>query len=526
MEGRLIVRHREESSAIRTNQTVYRPQNATSGGWLEVHPSFAAGFAALGLDSPSGFLDLPGEVVSGHPDRHVVRVHLPGFPAAFYLKRQHMVMRREKWRNWRVGFGWVSRCEREAAILKQLTAAGLPCPRWAAVGVDRRGRAFLLVEELAGAVDLRQVLNDTGLSVADRLSFAEQLGRLIAMFHTSGFTTPELTAKHVLVSPKEGEIVLIDWQSARRVPAVPLRDRLRSLAALHASVADPLATPRERLRVFWAALRSSRQAGLIPGRFSDLVRQVVAEAARIAEHRSIRDQRRSTAVVQRLVWVAGEAVCAVPDVAAVWPNPAIAAPYYGGEPGMFPIQLPDGREAVLIRGRSFTPVGRFIAWVRGRSWRSPGVTLGRLLFHLERYGIPAPRLYAFGQRFTGSTTAEWFTLHTPVAAPITTPPDLATAEQLGRRLRQLHDAGCSVVGNPLAIFGLDDGSVCIRDILAIRIAKPKADHELRCLLAALSPWVRKAVKEGYQPGQHPASRAHLDLGMRTASRQTSVDVIP
>jgi hypothetical protein len=520
------VRHREDSASLRITQTVYRPMNATSGGWVEMNLAFAVRFAALGLDSAGGFLDLPGEVVSGHPDRHVVRLHLPGFPAAFYLKRQHTVMRREKWRNWRAGFGWVSRCEREAAILKQLTEAKLPCPRWAAVGVDGRGRSFLLVEELTGAVDLRQVLSDTGLSDADRSSFAEQLGRSIALFHTSGFTTPELTAKHVLVSPQVDEIALIDWQSARRVPRVSLRDRLRSLAALHASLAEPLATPRERLRVFRAALRSGRQAGLIPDRFSDLVRRVVAAAARIAERRSIRDQRRpTTAVVQRLVWVAGEAVCAIPDVAAIWPNPAIAAPYYGGEPGTFPIQLPDGCDAALIRGRSFAPFGRFSAWIRGRSWRSPGVALGRLLFHLERYGIPAPRLLAFGQRFTGPATAEWFALHTPAAKPVTSHLNFATAEQLGRRLRQLHNAGCSVVGNPLAIFGLDDGGVCIRDVLAIRIAKPEADRELRCLLAALSPWVRKAAKEGYHPGQHPVPRAHLDLGLRTTNRLTSVDVI-
>ena len=135
---------------------VYRPAASLIGGRLEVNPAFATGFAALGIDSPAGFLDLPGEVVSGHPDRHVVRVELPGFPTAFYLKRQHSVTRRERWRNWRAGFGWVSRCEREAALLKQLAAAGLPCPQWVAVGDDGRGRAFLLVEEVAGSGDLRR----------------------------------------------------------------------------------------------------------------------------------------------------------------------------------------------------------------------------------------------------------------------------------------------------------------------------------------------------------------------------------
>jgi hypothetical protein len=253
---------------------------------------------------------------------------------------------------------------------------------------------------------------------------------------------------------------------------------------------------------------------------------VVSEASRIGERRSIRDQKQpAIALDQRLIWVAGEAVCAVPDVAAQWPNPAIAPPYYGCEPGTIPTQLKDGRDAVLIRGRSVTPFGRFKAWVRGRSWRSPGVTIGRLLFHLERYCIPAPRLLAFGQRFISPTTTEWFALHTSAADLIAKPPDLAAAQQLGRLLKQLHDAGCSVEGNPLVVFGLSESGVCVRDVQAIRIAKPETQCELRSLLAALSPWVRKVAKESYQPGQFPASEGYRDLGMKTPNRLKSVDVI-
>jgi hypothetical protein len=520
------VRPEESSLALRTAQTVYRPSNAAAGGWVELNPAFAAGFVAIGLDSPNGFLDLPGEVVSGHPDRHVKRVSLPGFSTAFYLKRQHFVTRREKRRNWRVGFGWVSRCEREAAILKQLSAAGLPCPRWAAVGVDGNGRAFLLVEEVAGAVDLRQFLNDNVLSHDKRAAFAELLGRVIEMIHISGFTTPELTAKHVLVSREGKEIALIDWQSSQRVPVVPLRDRLRSLATLHASLADALASPRDRLRVMRTALQFDRVAGRTPGRFSELVRQVLAMANRLADRRSIRDQRQlPSALEQRLVWVAGEAVCAVPDVAASWPNPAIAPPYYGGEPGTSPLQLPDGREATLIRGTSFAPLGRFRAWFRERSWRSPGANLGRLLFHLERYGIPAPRLLAFGQRLTGPTTAAWFVLRTPAAEPIVRATDFAIATQLGQLLRQLHDAGCSAGANPRTIFGLDSTGVCIRDVLPIRIAKPDAGRELHRLLIALSPWVRAAVAAGYRSGSQPDRQAITGRGKTNVNRLTQADVI-
>jgi tRNA A-37 threonylcarbamoyl transferase component Bud32 len=526
MDGRLNVQPRRESPAIGSEQFIYRPTSVSTGGWVELNPAFISGFKNLGLDSPDGFLELPGEVVSGHPDRHVVRVNLPGFRSPFYLKRQHTVNWREKLRNWRAGFGWVSRSEREWSILKQLAAAGLSCPRWAAIGVDGVGRAFLVVEELVGAVDLRQFMNDTEMSQAQRAVFAEQLGQWIALYHDSGFSTPELTAKHLFVALANREFTLIDWQSAARLPNVTPRSRWRSLAALHASLSEPLATPRDRLRVLRGAIRTFRKEGQITGRFSDIVREILSEAKRLADRRSIRDQRQhSSAVAQRLAWIAGEAVCAVPDVATDWPTPAIAAPFYGCEPGDFPIRLPDGRDAFLIRGRSFAPIGFFHAWARGRSWRSPGVTAGRILFHLERYGIPAPRLLAFGQRFTGRMTAEWFALHTPPAGPVDVSEDLAIAVQLGRMLRRLHDAGCSAGNEPIAVFGFDKGSVSIRDPLALRIAKPDAERELRGFLAVLTPSVRKSAEVSYRSVQQPVRAENKTRDARVANRPIPAEVI-
>src|SRR5262249_13129407 len=155
---------------------------------------------------------------------------------------------------------------------------------------------------------------------------------------------------------------------SRRVRTVPATERLQALGMLHASVAESLATLRERLRVLWAALRPAREAGVLAGRFAELARRVAAEAARLRNRRSIRDQRQPavTDYPQRLVWVAGEAVCAVPDVAESWPSPAIVSPYYGEEPGTFAVQFPGGQPAMLNRGRSFAPLSRLRAWMRGR----------------------------------------------------------------------------------------------------------------------------------------------------------------
>ena len=511
------------------SSVVYRPASPTSGGRVEIAPVFAAGFAALGLDTAAGFLDLPGEVVSGHPDRHVVRVQLPGFATAFYLKRQHAVGWRERLRNRHAGFGWSSRCEREAAILKQLAAAGLPCPRWAAFGTDDRGRAFLLIEEASGT-DLRRVLSDTALSLEDRRQLAVRLGRLIALLHAGSFTTPDLTAKHILVSEETGEITFIDWQSARRMLVIPAADRLRCFAALHASVSDELASPRERLRLLRTALRPARQAGLLPGRVSELTRCVMAEAERLRGRRSIRDQRQPavTLAAQKLVWVAREAVCAIPDVAAVWPVPALGPPFYGCEPGTLSIRLPDGRECVLIRGQSFAPFGRFAAWFRGRPWRSPGVTLGRVLFHLERYGIPAPRLLAFGQRFTGHASAEWFALHTPGCDRLEASPTEGQAELLGRRLRQLHDSGCRPTGEPLSVFGFDAHGISIRDVTAVRLVRRLStrdrEADLARLLTALDPANRTGTEAGYRSDPHSNANPRLSRDPATVPRPTPASV--
>lgn len=448
------------------------PRNAPAGR-VVIHPGFAGRVTGM---TAGDFLGLPGEVVSGHPDRHVARVVLPGWERPLYLKREHRVGWRERLRNRLAGYGWVSRCGREVAVLRQLEAAGLPCPRVVAHGEDGRGRAFLLVEELPG-VELRRLLGDNQLSPADRVRLAGRLGRAVGRLHAAGFTTPDLSAKHVFVDPEAFEPTLIDWQSARRVGRVPTRDRLAALALLNASLADELAGPRDRLRFLRAY---GKAAGQLPAR--EVVRLAVQARAR----RSVRDQLQPAGPGpdQRLVWLAGEAVCAVPDVAAVWPSPAVAPPYYGGEPGTVRVRLPDGRPAVLVRGRSVAPLGRLRAWLRGRPWRSPGVTLGRVLFHLERYGVPAPRLYAFGQRFTGPMSADWFALYEP---PAGRPGVTARTEWL---LRQLHGAGCRPAGGSFAWVD-DAGRATLGVPSAVRIVRRLTARGRRTDLARLRAGVTR-----------------------------------
>ena len=429
-------------------------------GTLAVHPAFAAALARAGLTTAAAFLELPGEVVSGHADRHVMRVEVDG--TTFYLKRQHVVGWREKLRNRRAGFGWGSRCAREAAVLGQLEAAGLAAPRWAACGTHG-GRAFLLVEEIAGAVDLRGLLGDNALSPARRRALAARLGEALAAVHAAGFATPDLSAKHVLVNPRTLAVTFLDWPSATRGAGRVCG--AAALGALHASLAPALASRADRARVLRAYCSFSPSPLAKEGmRRSGFAALVLAAAARHAGRRSVRDQL-APAAPQRLVWLAGEAVCAVPEVAATWPQPA-AAPTRAG------------RGEVLVRGRSFAPLGRLRARLRATPWRSPGVTAGRVLFHLQRYGVPAPKLLAFGQTLTGAAGAEWFALYeAPAGMPLhkwrltaTAPECRSVFDAAARCLAALHAAGCVLADAPAA-FAVHEGRVLVADPRAVRIVR-------------------------------------------------------
>jgi hypothetical protein len=108
------------------------------------------------------------------------------------------------------------------------------------------------------------------------------------------------------------------------------------------------------------------------------------------------------------------------------------------------------------------------------------VTLGRVLFHLQRYGIPAPQLYAFGQRKIGPISAGWFALYeVPAGRPLhewlAAERDNAlrreVLEQAGYLLRQLHDSGCRAATSGSLFWVADSGRVAIGGPEAIRIAK-------------------------------------------------------
>jgi hypothetical protein len=232
--------------------------------FVTINPAYRDLLGRHGLDCAERLAALPGLIVSGHPGRHVARVNVGGLSA--YLKREHRVLWRDRLLSTAAGFGFASLAVREARTLAALAAAGVACPEWIAAGEDGSGRAFLLLANLPGAVDLRQYLHDQrGAPAGQRYRFAAALGAAVARIHAAGFDHPDLYAKHVLVDPPTGRCSFLDWQRSRRRTRVGWRTRVRDLAALDATLAEDLATVRERLAFLRGSDGTSRGS---PGRYA------------------------------------------------------------------------------------------------------------------------------------------------------------------------------------------------------------------------------------------------------------------
>jgi tRNA A-37 threonylcarbamoyl transferase component Bud32 len=502
---------------------------APAAGFIVVHPRYRTWLSRCGVTTAAAALALPGEVVSGHPDRHVVRAEVG--TRAVYLKREHRIGWRVRLRNRRAGFGGVSRSEREAATLRRLEEAGLPGPQWIAYGEDGRGRAFLLVDELAGSVELRDSLADPA---ADRRELAAELGRAAADLHAAGFDTPDLSAKHVFVRPGTHAVAVIDWASAGRPGAVPGHRRLRALANLAASVGDALASTRDRLRAVRAYLKASPE----PVPFAGFVRTLAAEVRAVEDRPSLREQRQPRTNGQRLVWLAGEAAVAVPAVAAGWPTPAVGPPFYPhrfepvGADRRVALHLPAHPDCTLLRFRGRYAVGRLLAAVRGRAWRSPAAVVARLLFHLDRYGVDAPPLLAFGQRTPSPVRAESFVLFgLPADAPTLRDALPAAGEerrrrlfQLGAAVRGLHEAGC--VGGGAAAYRVTGSRLVVDPSAGVRHVRRVSDaSRTRDLIQTIRGLGRLSradvgrVLRGYRAGRPADDRTAKRLAA-AAHRQT------
>jgi hypothetical protein len=420
------------------------------------------------LKSPDDFLSLQGVVVSGHPDRHVVRVELGAGTDAVsaFLKREHRVPWKERIGNLLGGFGFVSKSIREARMLDSASRAGIGCAEWIAAGENSRGQAFLLVRAVIGAVDLRAYLDRLSPRPAARRRFLRTLGEAIARLHSAGFDHPDLYSKHILVQPGSELVHFIDWQRSRRVPSLGRWQRCHNLAALHATLADRLASPRDRLvclRWYFESVESPATVRSPSSRreWKAAIQTIVGHANRLMTRRRILDLRHQPSISanQQLVWLDGEAMCVTPKYLAILHGRV--PDYLSVSPTLTTVTIEDGSRGLLLRRQRRRPLARFAARLGRKRLTSPELEAAAIVFRLERFGLSGPRLLAVGQRDSFPWTTDSFLL-TEIPEKATSllqwlepasarPNSVGVAKKrwqvlrdAGRALRKIHDAGYTV----------------------------------------------------------------------------------
>jgi tRNA A-37 threonylcarbamoyl transferase component Bud32 len=366
---------------------------AKSHETLSINADYQEFLSDHALDSPSDFLNLEGEIISGHPDRHVMRVRIGEVDAI--LKREHRVPWKDRYSSWLDGFGWTSVSLREAAALQELHEADISVPEWMAAGEAADGRAFLLLRSVGPAVDLRRYLNERRtLSDRERRSFARGLAHEVAEIHNRGVEYPDLYAKHILIAPDDRRPTFLDWQRSRRRSRVSWRRRCGDLAALNASLADDLANPDDRFTFLLAYYRAASDHSRS---FQDVCELIERRVRQLLGRSSIREQRLPAFHdSQTVAWLDGEALCVTPMGQTLFERERLETLAYSNRDNAR-IELSNGQTAILTCRTTKRRLGQVRDMIRQRRWTSPEVRAAADLLRRERLG-EVPRLLAFGQR--------------------------------------------------------------------------------------------------------------------------------
>jgi heptose I phosphotransferase len=534
-------------------------------GFVEFSDAYRSLLREEGLTEPAHVLGLEGMVVSGHSGRDVSRLILGSGPNAVtvYLKREWRVPWTVRLESFFTGFGLASRSLREARTLQALQRELLPAPEWMAVGEDGRGAAFLMLREVPGAIELREYLRKETDSSRRRRT-ARRLGRELARLHEAGFAHPDLYAKHVLVDARGERVWFLDWQRSWRGRRPGWSARRRDLAALHVTLADELATPRERLTCLHAYLPRRPQTAPKrrprPGFLRALLAAVDTAADRLRRHRHIAEKRQTTLPHQRQEWrcIEGQALCVTPGAGEAWlergPDGWLSLDRQPASPaGGFSrrwLAAPDGERALLVRRNGRLSLAEVGGWLLGRSPTSPEQRQATLLFRLQRHAVPAPCVLAMGQRQRLPWQRDSFLLTAPDADAVRLDAWLSrrresAAEQATRRrvlreagavLHRMHEASCYLRSNSLLVLAVRSGPKGPQVIVSRpdfvetrrRPAPSRARRDLAILERSLSETLPtspdwRQVRLGYE--SDPAGRYRTEPGRRSVpSGRSDADV--
>src|SRR5581483_10510735 len=182
---------------------------------------------------------------------------------------------------------------------------------------------------------------------------------------------------------------------------------------------------------------------------------------RFLRHRRVRELREGALAAgnSNLVWQDGEALCLTPEFQSTLKN---QIPHWLSLDGLpqsprrlethAHVDTGEGHQGHLLRRREIRPFSCLWSWLSSRRPTSPELRQAGLLFRLQRYGIPGPRVLAFGQRLAFPWQVESFLLteaaqqavplHRWLEAPRSARERRRVIHEAGKLLRLVHEAGC------------------------------------------------------------------------------------
>lgn len=474
---------------------------------LFINPRYRERLQRHGLHAADDFLRLSGIIICGHPDRNVSQIRLDDSDGglSLYLKKEHRVRLRDRFANLCAGFGFVSKTYKEKALKSVLLRRRIAAPEVIAAG-EQGGQAFLLARDVESGTDLRRFLGENH-NPRMRLQLARKLGADLARIHQAGLAHRDLYAKHVMVEIGENGFCFhfLDWQRARRARSVSWGQRCRDLATLQATLADELATPRERRACLVAYCRASSADVILPQDFSYFASMVRAEAEKLSRKRHIREMRQPPLPVaqQNLIWLDGEALCVTKE---------FRAEVQGEVPDWVPrlrskefavagaveqtVTLPGAGVARMISRQVRRPWRWLWSCLAGRPMSSPELDEAAAIFRLQRFGVALPRLLAVGQHRSRRWHARSFLL-TEVPTGLVLLADWLRAATTGARqrqhvmaaaadqLRRLHQAGYyfRTACDANNLFGVSTASpsspsVCLRSVTDLCRRRRASAHRI------------------------------------------------
>ncbi|QVL32987.1 hypothetical protein KIH39_03465 [Telmatocola sphagniphila] len=424
-------------------------------GAVEINPRDLAFLHAVGLKHSTDFLNCPGEIVGGHVGRNVSRVILQGQNREIvgYLKREHQVDWKDRFKHAWEGFGFCSKSEREVRILQELELHDLPTPRWLAWGNNGSGKAFLLIQEESGSYPLKNWLLTNGYS--KRL--LGNLAQTLAGYHAAGFTQPDLLAKHVLVNSVTQECLCIDWQRSVCRNKFHYRSAIESLARLNASLPDALLSNTAKLYFLkkYCEVLLTKQIGSTP--LAVLVRDIERKTRTFRNSRAILQESRQleSASEQRLIWLDGEALCLIPEIATGLSPDTARVLFYPPEERTEKKFCFAERSVRLLRESNSNCLRRLFYLKSLRRILMPMVT-ARIAFHLQRAGLAVPKLLAFGLDTENKCETHSFVLLEEKGVLIDDRIEcIAELEsrrkiirECGELIQRIHEAGCMLRKSP------------------------------------------------------------------------------